>query len=194
MNTDKMMTHPLALIPAAYRPRVFAFFLVLTLLVMAALNILGGPLQTAAAPAGIVSYEFSGDTAGANTILNSWDNLTRQYAALNLGLDYLFMPAYATTIGLACIWVGQAIGGRTRSFAIWLAWGQWLAAVLDAIENAALLKMLLDTTAAPWPPIAYWCAAVKFGLVLLGLLFAAVGTAYHLLGRSRRPVANQAGS
>lgn len=176
-----MPNHPLALIPKPYRPRLFAFFLVLTLVVMVALNLLGTPLQTAAAPAGIISYEFSGDTQQANAILDSWDNQAKQYAALNLGLDYLFMPAYATAIGLAAIWVGQAIGGRTHSFGVWLAWGQWLAALLDAAENVALIKMLLDTTAAPWPQIAYWCAAVKFALVLLGLLFVLVGAIYFRL-------------
>jgi hypothetical protein len=180
------MTHPLTLIPNHYRPRLFAFFLVLTLVVMIALNVLGAPLQSADAPAGIVSYEFSGDTEGANVILNSWDDRAKLYAALNLGLDYLFMPAYATAIALAAIWVGQAIGGRTHSFAIWLAWGQWLAALLDATENVALIKMLLDTTAAPWPQLAYWCAAVKFALVLFGLLFVLVGATYHWLSRNRR--------
>lgn len=179
------MPHPLTRIPARYRPPLFAFFLVLTLIVMVALNILGAPLQTAAAPAGIISYEFSGDTEGANAILNSWDNPTKQYAALNLGLDYLFMPAYATAIALAVIWVGQAIGGRIHAFAIWLAWGQWLAALLDATENIALLKMLLDTTAAPWPQLAYWCAAVKFVLVLLGLLFVLIGATYYWLSGRR---------
>lgn len=174
------MPHPLALIPTQYRPRLFIFFLLLTLLVMVALNVLGAPLQTAAAPAGIISYEFSRDTAGANLILNSWDNLTKQYAALNLGLDYLFMPAYAITIALACIWVGQAMGGRAYKTALWLAWGQWLAALLDAIENIALLKMLLDTTAAPYPQLAYWCATLKFALVILGIIFVLVGLAYRL--------------
>jgi hypothetical protein len=175
------MTHPLTLIPHHYRPRLFAFFLVLALVVMVALNVLGAPLQTADAPAGIVSYEFSGNSEGANTILNSWDNRARQYAALNLGLDYLFMPAYSTAIALAAIWVGQAIGGRSQSFAVWLAWGQWLAALLDATENVALLKMLLDTTAAPWPQLAYWCAAVKFALIFLGLLFVLAGAIYYRL-------------
>jgi hypothetical protein len=175
------MTHPPTLISHHYRPRLFAFFLVLALVVMVALNVLGAPLQTADAPAGIVSYEFSGNSEGANTILNSWDNRARQYAALNLGLDYLFMPAYSTAIALAAIWVGQAIGGRSQSFAVWLAWGQWLAALLDATENVALLKMLLDTTAAPWPQLAYWCAAVKFALIFLGLLFVLAGAIYYRL-------------
>jgi hypothetical protein len=184
------MTHPLALIPSHYRPRLFVFFLILTLVVMVALNVLGTPLQTAAAPAGIVSYEFSANTEGADAILNSWDNQAKIYAALNLGLDYLFMPAYATAIGLATIWVGQAIGGRARSLGVWLAWGQWLAALLDATENVALLKMLLETTAAPWPQLAYGCAAVKFALVLLGLLFVLVGAAYYwLVGRRRTALA-----
>ena len=43
-----------------------------------------------------------------------------------------------------------------------MAPGQWPAALLDA-------------PAAPWPQVAWWCAAVKFTLVLLGLAYAAWG-------------------
>jgi hypothetical protein len=64
-----------------------------------------------------------------------------------------------------------------------LAWGLLLAAALDAAENAALLTMLWGTVRAPWPQVSFWCAAIKFALVALGLIYAAYGAAGALLGR-----------
>ena len=69
---------------------------------------------------------------------------------------------------------------------LFLAWGQWLAALLDAIENGALLTMLLDVPAQPWPVVAWWCAIAKFALVLLGLLFVLVGGVSLVVTSKRR--------
>jgi hypothetical protein len=70
-------------------------------------------------------------------------------------------------------WPLAAVGGT-------LAWGQWLAAALDAAENTALIILLLRATVDPWPRIAWWCAAPKFGLVAAGLLYAVYGAAARL--------------
>jgi hypothetical protein len=48
------------------------------------------------------------------------------------------------------------------------------AAVFDAIENYALWKILQGASAQPWPEIAAACAQIKFGLILIGLLYALV--------------------
>lgn len=56
-----------------------------------------------------------------------------------------------------------------------LAWGQGLAALLDWVENIALLVVLLEAPVAPWPQVAWGCAVPKFGLVALGLCYVAAG-------------------
>jgi hypothetical protein len=172
------MHHPLESIQARQRRPIFALLLILTLLVIIGMQAVSGPLTTAAAPSGIVSYELARDVAAAQAILDSWDAGVRVRVGLNLGLDYLFLVLYSTAIACACAWIGGALRERLRplaSLGSLLAWGQWLAALLDAIENAALLTMLLDAPARPWPAVAWWCAVPKFALVLLGLLFALVG-------------------
>jgi len=49
------------------------------------------------------------------------------------------------------------------------------AALFDAVENFALWKILLGAWASPWPELAAVCAQVKFGLLLLGLVYALAG-------------------
>jgi hypothetical protein len=182
------MHHPLESIQARQRRPFFALLLILTLMVIIGMQAVSGPLTTAAAPSGIVSYELAGGVATARAILDSWDAGVRVRVGLNLGLDYLFLVLYSTSIACACAWIAGALRERLRPLAsvgALLAWGGWLAALLDAVENGALLTMLLDAPAQPWPGVAWWCAVVKFALVLLGLLFVLVGGASLVLTPKR---------
>ena len=94
------------------RRRFFWISLTMTLGLMATLNIVGAPLVTIEAPCGIISYELAKTLPRAQAILESWDHNTQVHAAFSLGLDYLFMPAYAFCIGLACLWAGEMLGRR----------------------------------------------------------------------------------
>jgi hypothetical protein len=155
--------------------------LAVTIIIMLILNISGSPLRTAEAPAAIVSYELAGTADKATAILDSWDNEAKVYAGFNLGFDYLWMPFYSTTIALGLVWVAAALNlkGTLSTTLNLLAWGQWLAALLDALENAALLIMLFGQPAVPWPAIAYWSAVIKFTLVTLGILIVLTGAILH---------------
>jgi hypothetical protein len=169
------MKHPLESIPSSNRRGVFVPLLVLTLVVMALLNGVGGPLVTAAAPQGIVSFELAGDVSSAQAILDSWDARARAHAGFSLGFDFTFLLLYSTTIACACAWGARGLAAVWRplvSVGPLLAWGQWLAGLLDAVENAALWAILADGPSVPWPGLARWCATIKFTLVALGLLYA----------------------
>ncbi len=184
------MRHPLESIPTSIRRPLFAVLLLLTLVVMIAMQSVSGPLTTAAAPSGIISFELARDMVAVQTILDSWDAVVQVRAGFSLGLDFFFLALYSTTIGCACAWLAAALRSRTRWLALLgliLAWGQWLAAILDAIENTALLTMLLNAPAAPFPMVAWVCAVIKFGLVLLGLLFVLIAGLWLLVGRRRQP-------
>lgn len=180
------MSSPLMWLLPSYRRQAFGFLLVATLVVFAAISALNGPLRTAAAPDGIVSFELAGSPATARAILASWDARAHVVAGLNLGVDYLFLVLYALTIGLGVLLVGEALGGWAIRLASWLAWAQVLAAGLDAVENLALIRWLLGSRAVFWPRIAAGCATMKFALVGLGLLFAFGGATVLLARRGRR--------
>jgi hypothetical protein len=177
-----MIRHPLASIPKKSRPAPILVLLALTVALSAVLLITGEPLRTEVAPAGILSYEFAGSTTRAVEILDSWDEGAKSAAGFNLGLDYLYLLAYSTTIALAILWLttGLEPGSPVLAAALLLAWGQWLAALLDALENVALVKMLLSAPADPWPAVAFICASIKFLLIALGLI-ATIAAAIHRL-------------
>jgi hypothetical protein len=178
------MRHPFETIPTHKRRAIFVPLFVLTIVVMITLNVEGAPLTTEAAPLGIISFEFAGDTSTAQAILDSWDGPTRVRAGFSLGFDFVFLILYSTTIACACAWIAN--GARDTSpllatLGLVLAWGQWLAALLDAVENVGLWITLSNGPSAVWLQTAWWCAAAKFTLVILGLLYTILGAAWSAI-------------
>jgi hypothetical protein len=166
-----MLTEPM-------QRRLFVPLVAAALLVMAALSLLDGRLRTEAAPLGIVSFELAGDVQAAAAMVTAWDVEARVAAGFSLGLDYLFLLLYPASIALACVLVARRLRGLWPALAAagaWLAWAQLAAGLLDAVENYALLRLLLAPPEAPWPAVAWACAVPKFALVALGLLYAALG-------------------
>jgi hypothetical protein len=179
-------------LPAHARGRLLTLFLVATFAVWGVSLLVNAPLTTRMAPSGIVSFEIAGTLERAHAILQSWGERERLLAAFGLGLDYLFLCTYSTFFALACYSAGEAaraVGSRMASLSGPLAWAQWIAAGFDAVENMALLFLLLGETSQFWPALASWCASVKFALIGAGLIFIIWGTGLRtleeLLGRRR---------
>jgi hypothetical protein len=183
------MHHPLENIRSSVRDRMIFPLIGLTLLLLIILNLVGLPLVTPAAPYGIVSFELAQDTAKAQAILDSWKQAGQLRAAFSLGLDNLFIPLYAMSLTLTCLWAARFRRERRR-FPTWLvmiglpgifvAWGQSLAAGLDIIENIALARMLFGAVVRPWPQIASICAVAKFSLVAAGIVYSLVALAAYI--------------
>jgi hypothetical protein len=175
-------------IPRSRQTPIFFILLGFTLVLMVSLQVIGGPLQTKAAPSGIISYELAGNLANARGMLDSWGSDGRVFAALSLGLDYLFLVAYSITIALGCRIVAGNLHprfGLLIRLGILLSWGQFLAALLDALENYALIRILLGSGNALWPSTALWSAVPKFAFVVLGILYVLAGAITTLIPKNR---------
>jgi hypothetical protein len=163
---------------------VFVPLLIATLLITFAFRFIGPTKPT------IVDFEFAGSVAKTSDILNAWTPMDRIHAGFSLGFDFLYMPIYSTTIALACVWAtgiragGTARSGAWRPIGLALAWGLWLAALFDAIENLALIGNLFGTPIDPYPQIAAICAALKFGLLIMGLLYVGVAVIARVFNRA----------
>ena len=55
------------------------------------------------------------------------------------------------------------------------SWAIFGAALLDSVENYALIQVLLGTEQSIWPAVARICAIPKFLIVGLGLLYVLLG-------------------
>ena len=165
---------PIACISGSARKHALVSFFILTLVLMTAMHWLDAHLKTTPAPAGIVSFELAGNLESTRQIISSWDHAGQVRAALSLGLDYFFLVVYAFFLALACSQIARALRWSSRILAatgFLLAWAQFLAAVLDAIENTVLIQLLLGSTQPALPLVARWCAVIKFTLVGAGLFY-----------------------
>jgi hypothetical protein len=169
------------------RKVIFIFAVGAALVITVLMNVIGKPLITPEAPAGIVSFELAGTINRAQIILDSWDTQAKQYAAFSLGFDYLYMLAYAMAIGLGCLLAGLVIRGQNwplGALGAPMAIVVWLAALFDAVENLSLAVILLGgATADFWPALARACAVIKFSLIFLGLIYVFYGLAIRLVVR-----------
>ena len=134
------------------------------------LRIVDTPLRTAEAPWGIVSLELAWSSASAGRILDSWNEDARLYAAFGLGFDYLFLCAYGaltwSLLRLRAMALARAQRARWARACRSLSFAAWAAAGCDALENAALWRVLADQ-AAPWPMMAAILASAKFAVLAL---------------------------
>lgn len=174
------MNNPLNSIPRGKKLTTFLWLLGATVVLSVVMRMIG-PFTP-----NIVDYEFANTAAKATGIISAWDAMGKLRACFNLGFDYLYMPVYSTTIVLACVMGAGVIAAKGwRNLGMLLAWGLWLAAIFDAVENYALITMMLRGVSDPYPAISAFCATCKFGLIVLGLLYALVSLVVFLLKITR---------
>ena len=181
------MRHPFQAIPSEKFNKGLNPLILITLISMFVMNWISAPLNTPAAPNGIISFELAGTREAIHSILASWDTEAQLTASLSLGLDYLFLVIYSTAIGMGCIWASGVFtprGSFLVTTGVLLAWGQWLAALMDGVENAALIRLILGEIQSPWPQIARICAIIKFSLIALGLLYVFLGALHRVIQRA----------
>lgn len=169
------MHHPLEFIPHQLRKPLFYTFFALTILIFGVFSQFEPYMRTSAAPSGVVSFELARDLKTSQAILDSWNADARLVAAFGLGLDYLFMPAYALTLSLGLLLAMNGKPGGYYSFAAWMGWGVLAAALFDAVENYALWHVLMNNALSPYPQIAALCASMKFFLLIAGVITALAG-------------------
>ena len=135
-------------------------------------------LITEIAPGGIISFELAKDIDQSIDIISSWDLNARINAGLSLGVDFLFLAAYAIFFATACYLIAQKYVNRTNwiyKTGLLLAKLQFVAALLDAIENVALIKLLLGSNNSILPLIAYYFASIKFVIIAIGIIYIIIG-------------------
>lgn len=132
---------------------------------------IGQPLETPAAPHGIVSFELAGDAETAERIMASWPPAAREAAMLSLGLDFLYLVVYPLWLSLALGFAAGMAGAGWRRGGRIAARVVLAAAPLDAIENLALIRQLTNGASDLSAGIAWLAAVPKFALVAAAAFF-----------------------
>lgn len=109
-------------------------------------------LRTDAAPRGIISFELPWSAGKAQRIIDAWMRVGKlDDVRTSIGVDWLFIPLYAATLGLLGVLTTRVAGSadvltseqaQTAAAVLLIAAGA--AAILDATENVGMLVMLRE--------------------------------------------------
>ncbi len=152
---------------------LFWITLVMTMLLFVAINIIDKQLKTEFAPHGIISFECAKTLDHSLAILQTWEEAdVIVFAALSLGIDYLFLVAYGSFFALSVLLLAAKLpSGFLKKAAKIMAFLIGLAALLDGIENYALIQLLIDVPTQSMVSMAYYCASIKFGLLGVAAIY-----------------------
>ncbi len=150
-------------------------------------------LLAAGGTAGVVALELAFTPARALGIIGAWPADGIAVAQRALWLDFIYIVLYASGLAAACTLIARHGPGR------WAHWGRrlilfpLLAGILDVIENVNLLIVLNRVASAgpaatltPFTVVAALCAALKFALIAVTLLFVIAYSIRWLWMRLRR--------
>ncbi len=176
--------HPFSRLSDTAQKRAFTVLLLVVLGLSTFLSVLGAPLRTPEAPRAIISYELAGSGEAANRILESWSPAVREIALLHLALDFPYLLTYPALLALGC----ARVAGRLRRtgaarLGILLSSAVLASGALDAVENAALIRMLTSGPSDALAGLAWLTAVPKFALVAAALAYTVVGFGWSLLRR-----------
>ncbi|MEO9473929.1 MAG: hypothetical protein ABJG41_00275 [Cyclobacteriaceae bacterium] len=144
-----------------------------------------GYLKNEVAPNGIVSFELAQDLDQSKAIINSWNEQSKTAAGLSLGFDYLYMFIYGGFISLLLLRVKNHFQQKPflRKTARLALMGVWVAVLFDAIENYALIRLILGDVREVWPSLAFYFASAKFIILLMAVVFFLIALPIVIFGR-----------
>lgn len=145
-----------------YEKTVYRVCTALTVMVLFALAVIDQKLKSSLSPLGIVSFELCAYSATCASMIARWEGEAKLYAALSLGLDYLFMLAYPAAMSGGLWLLRSEAAPSLRTAALAMMYAVWLAGFADAVENYHLFQMLLGHSVEThqWP--ATLAATFKF--------------------------------
>lgn len=116
--------------------------------------------------------------------MNAWGPSVCARLGFSLGFDYLFMAAYVTAIGFGC----AVVAGRARAWlhllGMILAYAQIAGGLIDATENASLIRLLSDGFDQQLMSIARLATASKFAIPLAGIGYILIAWPLSRWGRA----------
>ncbi len=162
----------------------FILTAIVTLFIIVFLRWQGASLTKPATPLGILALEFANTPDKLAPVLQSW--MGSSVANINICLDFLFIAAYTNFFLLA---IGKASrqwqSGFSKQIRNTLCWLALLAAVLDIIENLLMLQTLNNQYNNFSLQVTWYCAFMKFSIVLLILIYLLVSIILILLGKKK---------
>jgi hypothetical protein len=135
---------------------------------------------------GVIDLEFAWNIEQMETILSSWGEELIAKEINAVLLDFGFLIVYSLSLfGVTLLLTKAGTFTNLTHLGYYFAILPFIAAGFDFIENVNLLLILTSPSSFPSfaPLFASICAALKFALIAITILFWFVGIIYSLLRR-----------
>lgn len=168
-----MLNSPFHKLPKSSEKMLTIISLIFLIGFIVLMQFFDAPLKNEVSPNGIVSFELAKTLSKSEAIINAWDNAAMNSAKNSMKTDFLFLIVYAVFISVLIHRLNNRVWkkGFAYQLGILICWGVFLVAFFDIIENIALVRLLYGDLQQLWSSIAYYFAVMKFGLLVLGILF-----------------------
>lgn len=125
-------------------------------------------------PPNIIAFELAGSVEATSQIISNWSPDQIGRIKTSIYLDFGFILLYCSAFMFACKAASYYSGVQffiktCRQLAVVI----WIAGLCDAIENTALVRTLSEISQTS-VSIAFYTATVKFGILLLVLIFTLI--------------------
>ena len=133
----------------------------------------GASLKTPTTPRAILDLEFADNAHRLNEVLSVW---SVSVVKGNIWLDFLFIVSYVLFLSLSAEYSAMKWpSGIGRQAGLLMARAAYIAGVLDISENLLMLQSIAGHYTSLSLQLTYYCAAIKFvlaGLILLYVLLS----------------------
>ena len=163
---------------------------IITIILFLVLSYFDIPLKTTVAPNGFISFELAKNIDTSISIISSWDLTAKINAGLSLGIDFLFLAVYSIFFASACFLIAQKFINQNDwlyKTGLLLAKLQFVVVLFDAIENVALIQLLLGSYNGLYSSIAYYFASIKFIIIAVCIIYIIIGLLTSLIQKRSVP-------
>jgi hypothetical protein len=153
-------------------------FILGTLAMIVVMRTTSASLQTQATPKGILDLELPFTKEKATAALAAWQTSydekgvsNTRVAIINTRWDFAFLFFYSGLLLLLTGLVARRHSGRLKRLGLFFQKAVWAVALLDVGENIGMFRMLGGTVTSPVVLFTSVCAALKWVLVLLVIIY-----------------------
>ena len=134
---------------------------------------------------GVMEFEFAWTSENINKIFTAWGQSGINKQIFVTWIDFLYIPCYGFFFAGLILLITRNLEGKSQEIGLYMTLLPFIAGIFDTIENINLLLMLTNESfiwsASPF--IASLCASIKFGLLILALLFFIISLIVVLIKR-----------
>lgn len=153
---------------------ILLVFAAIAIVILLTINILiFEPLAHSVYEYGILDFEFAWTKEQILTIFADWDAEGRELQAAGVYWDFLYIIGYTVPLFALILLVSRKLNGEILNIGLYMSFTPIIAGIFDIIENINLLIMLQDPLAFASfiPLIASLSATIKFGFLIVGVIF-----------------------